>query len=100
MWYNKYRTQNYFDTARKRNIEKEEVIIVNDNVTSGGKQAKGRPKGKLKNGRTISCYIRNDIYEVLIRHCEITGQTKTIAIERAIEKMAREDQAEVQDGGK
>lgn len=55
------------------------------------KQAKGRPRGKLKDGKTISCYIRSDIYEGLIKHCEVTGQTKTIAIERAIERMIKED---------
>lgn len=55
------------------------------------KQTKGRPRGRNKNGRTISCYIRQDIYEALMRHCEITGQTKTVAIERAIEKMTREN---------
>ena len=55
------------------------------------KQSKGRPRGKLKDGKTISCYIEKDIYEGLIRHCEITGQTKTIAIERAIKKMISED---------
>ena len=53
------------------------------------KQAKGRPRGKTKNGRTISCYIRDDIYEALAKHCEATGQTKTVAIERAIERMTR-----------
>lgn len=53
------------------------------------KQAKGRPRGKLKEGRTISCYIRSDIYEALIKHCEVTGQTKTIAIERAIAQMTQ-----------
>jgi hypothetical protein len=57
------------------------------------KQAKGRPRGKLKDGKTISCYIRSDIYEGLIKHCEITGQTKTIAIERAIERMIKDDTA-------
>ena len=57
------------------------------------KQAKGRPRGKLKDGKTISCYIRSDIYEGLIKHCEITGQTKTIAIERAIERMIKDDSA-------
>ena len=57
------------------------------------KQAKGRPRGKLKDGKTISCYIRSDIYEGLIKHCEITGQTKTIAIERAIERMIKDDVA-------
>lgn len=54
------------------------------------KQAKGRPKGKLKQGHTISCYIRSDIYDALVKHCEVTGQTKTIAIERAIEQMTQE----------
>lgn len=58
------------------------------------KQAKGRPRGKLKDGKTISCYIRSDIYEGLIKHCEVTGQTKTIAIERAIERMIKEDAKE------
>ncbi len=57
------------------------------------KQAKGRPRGKLKEGKTISCYIRSDIYEKLIKHCEVTGQTKTIAIERAIEQMTKESGA-------
>lgn len=56
------------------------------------KQAKGRPRGKLKDGKTISCYIRSDIYEGLIKHCEVTGQTKTIAIERAIERMIKDDE--------
>lgn len=56
------------------------------------KQAKGRPRGKLKDGRTISCYIRSDIYDALIKHCEVTGQTKTIAIERAIEQMTRSNE--------
>lgn len=53
------------------------------------KQTKGRPRGRQKAGRTISCYIRQDIFEALMRHCEITGQTKTVAIERAIEQMTR-----------
>lgn len=62
-------------------------MAMNENT----RPVKGRPRGKQKNGRTISCYIRNDIYEALVRHCDITGQTKTIAIERAIEKMTREN---------
>lgn len=60
-------------------------------MTEQVKQAKGRPKGKTKHGRTISCYIRSDIYSALMRHCELTGQTKTIAIERAIEQMTRDN---------
>ena len=62
-------------------------------MTDVTKQAKGRPRGKLKNGRTISCYIRSDIYDALIKHCEVTGQTKTIAIERAIEQMTKKEDA-------
>ncbi len=66
------------------------------------KRVKGRPSGQTKVGRTISCYIRSDIYEALVRHCERTGQTKTVAIERAIEKMTRENGCyvpPVQNGG-
>ena len=62
------------------------------------KQAKGRPRGKLKDGRTISCYIRSDIYEALIKNCEITGQTKTIAIERAIEQMTKKSEKVMSEG--
>ena len=52
---------------------------------------KGRPKGKLKNGHNVSCYIRHDIYDMLIEHCQRTGQTKTVAIERAIAQMVAND---------
>lgn len=48
---------------------------------------KGRPKGKLKDGHNVSCYIRHDIYDALLEHCQRTGQTKTVAIERAIAQM-------------
>ena len=66
------------------------------------KRVKGRPSGQTKVGRTISCYIRSDIDDALVRHCERTGQTKTMAIERAIEKMTRENGAwfpDKEDGG-
>ena len=52
---------------------------------------KGRPKGKLKDGHNVSCYIRHDIYQALLEHCRITGQTKTVAIERAIDQMVKND---------
>ena len=68
----------------------ERMVVIMNEVTNV-KQTKGRPRGKLKEGTTISCYIRSDIYEKLIEHCEKTGQTKTVAIERAIEKMTSED---------
>lgn len=32
----------------------------------------------------IHCCIGKDAYEMLMRHCEETGQTKTTAIKRAI----------------
>lgn len=74
--------------------------MSNENKPVAGKQAKGRPKGKRKEGQTISCYIRSDIYDALVKHCELTGQTKTIAIERAIEHMVRKDPdgSEARDG--
>ena len=54
---------------------------------------KGRPKGKLKNGHNVSCYIRHDIYDALLEHCQETGQTKTVAIERAIMQMVENNKA-------
>ena len=32
----------------------------------------------------IHCCVERDVYEMLVRHCEDTGQTKTTAIKRAI----------------
>lgn len=32
----------------------------------------------------IHCCVERDVYEMLSRHCERTGQTKTTAIKRAI----------------
>ena len=77
---------------------------MDENINNAGgigqdKQPKGRPKGKMKNGRTISCYIRSDIYDALVAHCERTGQTKTIAIERAIEKMTEKGGGDNTSGG-
>ena len=46
-----------------------------------------RPK---KEGTLVSAYIRQDAYETLLKHCEITGQSKTKAIERAIMKYCSE----------
>lgn len=73
---------------------------MDKNGIEAEKQAKGRPRGKLKEGHPISCYIRSDIYDALVKHCETTGQTKTIAIERAIEQMTSRgpDRSEERDG--
>lgn len=36
------------------------------------------------NKMIIHCCIEKDVYEMLIKHCDATGQTKTTAIKRAI----------------
>lgn len=37
-----------------------------------------------KSKTIIHCCIEKDIYDMLIRHCNETGQTKTTAVKRAI----------------
>lgn len=44
------------------------------------KQAQ-RPR---KKGTLVSAYIEQEAYDALQSHCELTGQSKTKAIERAI----------------
>ena len=39
---------------------------------------------RRKEGTLVSAYIEQEAYDALSRHCEITGQSKTKAIERAI----------------
>lgn len=46
--------------------------------------AKNTDKKQKKQGTLVSAYIEQNAYNVLLRHCEITGQSKTKAIERAI----------------
>ncbi len=41
-------------------------------------------KRHKKEGTLVSAYVEKPAYDALIRHCEITGQSKTKAIERAI----------------
>ncbi|MCM1296358.1 MAG: ribbon-helix-helix domain-containing protein [Muribaculaceae bacterium] len=49
---------------------------------SGADKNPGRkPK---KSGTLVSAYIEQDAYNALQAHCQITGQSKTKAIERAI----------------
>ena len=38
-----------------------------------------------KEGTFVSAFIKKDAYEILLEHCELTGQSKTKALERAIE---------------
>ena len=46
-----------------------------------------------KEGTFVSAYIKQDAYDLLAKHCEETGQSKTKAIERAIEKYCAGDKA-------
>ena len=47
---------------------------------------------KKKESRAINCMIRKDICDKLDKYAEIKGQTKTIVIERALEKVFNEEQ--------
>ena len=47
----------------------------------------GRPK---KDGRDLNCFLRRDHFEQLEQYCDEMGQTKTMVIERALEKTFRE----------
>ena len=44
-----------------------------------------------KVGTLVSAYIEKKAYDALLKHCEITGQSKTKAIERAILKYCTDD---------
>ena len=57
----------------------------------------GRPK---KDGRALNCYIKAEIIEKLEEYCEEMGQTKTIVVERALEKTFREHEKNKNKGGK
>ncbi|WP_270556800.1 ribbon-helix-helix domain-containing protein [Dorea amylophila] len=45
-----------------------------------------------KDGRHINLYIEREIIESLEKHCEKVGQTKTVAIERALKQYLAEFQ--------
>lgn len=44
-----------------------------------------------KIGTLVSAYIEQKAYDALLKHCEITGQSKTKAIERAIMSYCKND---------
>ena len=52
-----------------------------------GLRRKGRPSGKQKEGRTVSCYLRDDLHAGLTAYCEATGLSKTAVIERAVQDL-------------
>lgn len=58
---------------------------------------------RRKQGTLVSAYIEQGAYDALVRHCEITGQSKTKAIERAIlsycDGTVHDDDKPAQDGG-
>lgn len=60
---------------------------MHDANKPAGQRRKGRPTGKLKEGRTVSCYLRDDLYDGLTKHCAQTGLSKTAVIERAVEDL-------------
>ena len=53
------------------------------------KNAKGKPK---KAGTLVSAFIEEKAYLALKEHCEVTGQSKTKAIERAIMSYCQGDE--------
>lgn len=60
------------------------------------KTDRGRRK---KKGTLVSAYIEQSAYDALSAHCEITGQSKTKAIERAILAYCRDSADDAEDGG-
>lgn len=48
------------------------------------KDKKNGAKRSRKEGTLVSAYIEQSAYEALQRHCDVTGQSKTKAIGRAI----------------
>ena len=53
-------------------------------------ELKNNDKSK-KVGTLVSAYIEQKAYDALLRHCDITGQSKTKAIERAIMSYCKDD---------
>ena len=52
-------------------------------------------EGKTKKvGTLVSAFIEQNAYNALLKHCEVTGQSKTKAIERAIMKYCTENNEE------
>ena len=44
-----------------------------------------------KAGTLVSAYIEQKAYDALLKHCDVTGQSKTKAIERAIMSYCKDD---------
>lgn len=50
----------------------------------GSNETKTDKTRKRKDGTLVSAFIEKSAYDALERHCDVTGQSKTKAIERAI----------------
>jgi hypothetical protein len=48
-----------------------------------------------KDSVSISIYIGSELFEMLNKFCAITGQSKTIAVERAITAYCKEDNTDI-----
>ena len=53
-----------------------------------------------KEGTFVSAFIKKDAYDLLVQHCEKTGQSKTKALERAIENYCGDSDEHVDDDNK
>lgn len=71
--------------------------MMQDNRNTQARR-KGRPSGKQKEGRTVSCYLRDDLYAGLVRYCEETGLSKTAVIERSVQELLEKKRGGLQDG--
>lgn len=47
----------------------------------------------------IHCCVEREVYDMLMDHCEKTGQTKTMAIRRAIQHYCGEHEIKPASGG-
>lgn len=44
---------------------------------------------KKKDGKYLNVMINSDVYARLAKYCEVVGQTKTIAVERALDSFIK-----------
>ena len=47
---------------------------------------KKNEKANKNDKAIIHCRVEQSIYDMLCKHCEVTGQTKTVAVKRALQQ--------------
>ena len=47
------------------------------------------PRAK-KDGKFLNIKVKSDIYDILTKYCDESGQSKTVAVERAIDMYVKE----------